>query len=170
MRNLKRNFRNVLWNLPWNLPRNSLKRNFRNALRNLPRNLPEFAPKFTPKFPVLSWRVEKSCTQISLDLSHRRFHISNQIPHEISPKKFTTHFSRLGSPNRQCKLNSSLYGARPLHGPFSPGAIPSPQHFPFSKPLVLMRPRKPRQMGDRFLYTSSAGRCCPFAVFSASGA
>ena len=47
---------------------------------------------------MLSWQVEKSSLQISLDFCHQNFQVSNRIPNQISPKKSQTHFCRLGSP------------------------------------------------------------------------
>ena len=58
-----------------------------------PKILPKFALKFAPKVLVLSWQVEKSDPQISPDISHQRFQISNQI----SPKNCTTHFCGHGN-------------------------------------------------------------------------
>ena len=61
-------------------------------------------------------------------------------------------------PQRFCRILGNLWVPRPV---FSGPANPSP---PKCKCLLSLN-----LLGDGFLYTTSAGRCCPFAVFSASG-
>ena len=56
--------------------------------QNVKRYSPKFAPKFAPKFPG---RWKRPPPPKSTRVFPQRFQISNRIPNQISPKKFTTH-------------------------------------------------------------------------------
>ena len=93
------------------LHRPSAERSFRKKMRKFETKFPKIWLKFAPKFLVLSWQVEKSYPQISPDISHQRFQISNQI----SPKNFTTQVCRHGNPKDVVRLNDRIHRANSSH-------------------------------------------------------
>ena len=64
-------------------------------------------PKIRPKFLALSWQVGKSYPQISLDISHRRFQISNKIHKKKKRAKRTSTGMATLTKSFNCKQKTS---------------------------------------------------------------